>query len=94
MKVWEYIWIIDWFLGTPSEVLGTVEIENNPESVPTSYKEVEDTEEQESGLVQEEEQEKGVVKLLVYKSYWFAVGTCLAPLVLLALFLMQGITYL
>lgn len=41
-------------------------------------------------MVQEEEQEQGVVRLLVYKSYWFAVGTCLAPLVLIALFLMQG----
>ena len=44
----------------------------------------------ESSLVEEEEKETGVVKLEVYKSYWRAVGGCLAPSVLLALFLMQG----
>ena len=34
--------------------------------------------------------DSGVVKLEVYKVYWHAVGKCLAPTVLLALFLMQG----
>ena len=49
------------------------------------------SEEMEDGqLVQEEEKDEGVVKLDVYKSYWLAVGSCLAPLVLLSLFLMQG----
>lgn len=41
-------------------------------------------------LVQEEEKDRGVVKLQVYRTYWVAVGRCLAPAVLLALFLMQG----
>lgn len=41
-------------------------------------------------LVQEEEKHTGVVKLEVYKAYWFAVGACLSPLVLFSLFLMQG----
>lgn len=78
------------FSGTPSEVLGTVELQDEEETTETENQEVEETEIEDSGLVQEEEQEQGVVRLLVYKSYWFAVGTCLAPLVLIALFLMQG----
>ncbi len=41
-------------------------------------------------LVREEEKEVGVVALSVYRSYWLAVGSCLAPLILTALFLMQG----
>lgn len=41
-------------------------------------------------LVKEEEKEVGVVSLSVYHTYWSAVGHVLAPLVLLALFLMQG----
>ncbi|XP_052106560.1 ATP-binding cassette sub-family C member 10-like isoform X1 [Mytilus californianus] len=77
-------------IGTPSEVLGTVELQDEEESTKTGNQDVEETEVEDSGLVQEEEQEQGVVRLLVYKSYWFAVGTCLAPLVLIALFLMQA----
>lgn len=42
-------------------------------------------------LVEEEEKETGVVKLGIYKAYWKAVGACLAPSVLIALFLMQGL---
>jgi ATP-binding cassette subfamily C (CFTR/MRP) protein 10 len=41
-------------------------------------------------LVEEEQQETGVVQFHVYQSYWKAVGACLAPAVLLSLFLMQG----
>ena len=41
-------------------------------------------------LVQEEEKDTGIVKLHVYKSYWVAVGHCLATMVLLFIFLMQG----
>lgn len=45
----------------------------------------------ESGcLVEEEEKETGVVKFGVYRAYWKSVGACLAPSVLVALFLMQG----
>jgi len=44
------------------------------------------------GLVKEEEKEVGVVKLHVYKSYWLAIGHCLATSILLSLFLMQGET--
>ena len=44
-------------------------------------------------LTQEEEKEAGVVRMHVYKSYWRAVGSCLAPIVLLALALMQGERY-
>jgi len=45
----------------------------------------------ESGsLVEEEGKETGSVKLGVYQTYWRAVGACLAPAVLLSLFLMQG----
>lgn len=40
--------------------------------------------------VEEEGMEKGVVSLSVYRAYWSAVGVCLAPSILVALFLMQG----
>ena len=43
-------------------------------------------------LVKEEEKEVGVVAFSVYRSYWFAVGSLLSPLILLSLFLMQGKT--
>ena len=42
-------------------------------------------------LVKEEEKDVGVVAFSVYRSYWYAVGTFLAPLILLSLFLMQGV---
>ena len=48
------------------------------------------TENTDEGLVKEEEKEVGVVKLHVYKSYWLAIGHCLATSILLSLFLMQG----
>ena len=41
-------------------------------------------------LVKEEEKDVGVVAFSVYRSYWYAVGVFLAPLILLSLFLMQG----
>ena len=41
-------------------------------------------------LVEEEEQDAGVVKGHVYATYWKAVGKCLSPMVLLSLLLMQG----
>ena len=44
----------------------------------------------EAALVEEEEQDTGVVKGHVYSTYWRAVGLCLAPTVLLSLLLMQG----
>ena len=47
-------------------------------------------ENKDEGLVKEEEKEVGVVKLHVYKSYWLAIGHCLATSILLSLFLMQG----
>lgn len=43
-----------------------------------------------ANLMEEEERAEGVVKLAVYSAYWKAVGACLSPMVLLALFLMQG----
>ena len=45
----------------------------------------------ENVLVKEEEKEVGVVALSVYRSYWFAVGSLLTPIILFSLFLMQGI---
>ena len=41
-------------------------------------------------LTEEEERETGVVKFDVYRTYWRAVGACLAPSILVSLFLMQG----
>ncbi|XP_053408287.1 ATP-binding cassette sub-family C member 10-like [Mercenaria mercenaria] len=79
--------------GLPSEILDTVEL--------TSLGTIEEqdckSQDQESPLatdagtlVEEEEKETGVVKLGIYKSYWKAVGGCLAPSVLTALFFMQA----
>ena len=48
----------------------------------------------EAVLVKEEEKEEGVVSFSVYFAYWSAVGHVLAPLVLLALLLMQGQLYI
>ena len=83
------------FPGLPSEILSNVELH-----VPdTSERETSDQEScdlsspgatGEGSLVKEEEKATGVVKLEVYKSYWRSVGACLAPSVLVALFLMQG----
>ena len=86
------------FSGLPSEVLTTnVELRVPDDSEQESVSE-EDMSSPgaitESSLVEEEEKETGVVKLEVYKSYWRAVGGCLAPSVLIALFLMQGTTML
>ena len=41
--------------------------------------------------MREEEKEVGVVAFTVYRAYWSAVGNILAPVILLALFLMQGV---
>lgn len=49
-----------------------------------------DEENTDEGLVKEEEKEVGVVKLHVYKSYWLAIGHCLAISILLSLLLMQA----
>ena len=43
-----------------------------------------------SGLVEEEEKDVGVVKYDVYRSYLQAAGACLTFSILLSLFLMQG----
>ncbi|XP_005104371.1 multidrug resistance-associated protein 7 isoform X2 [Aplysia californica] len=84
--------------GVPSDVLPHVQMleSNRPGQ---RHKDKEDEEEKaaakreeakEENLVKEEGREKGVVKAAVYKSYWLAVGTCLSPSVLLALFFMQA----
>ena len=41
-------------------------------------------------LVDEEEREKGTVKLSVYKAYWKAYGDCLASWIFIFLALSQG----
>ncbi|XP_070569620.1 ATP-binding cassette sub-family C member 10-like [Ptychodera flava] len=46
--------------------------------------------EENGNLIEEETKEVGVVKVHVYWSYWKAVGMCLAPSILLSLFLMQA----
>lgn len=47
-----------------------------------------DEENIDEGLVKEEEKEVGVVKLYVYKLYWFVIGYCLVISILLLLFFM------
>ncbi|XP_067681975.1 ATP-binding cassette sub-family C member 10-like [Haliotis asinina] len=80
--------------GPPEEVLPSISanFDSGTEAqAPDSGPEDDNpTDPQDGALVEEEEQEKGVVKLEIYKTYWLAVGKCLSPLVLLALFLMQA----
>ena len=71
-------------LTLPDEGKGVTENKNE------SLEEREDEENLDEGLVKEEEKEVGVVKLHVYKSYWLAIGHCLATSILLSLLLMQG----
>ena len=82
-------------LGPPAEILNRTDLESVLSKTNSSNDDSKDTEifseEIEGGqLVEEEEKDEGVVKLDVYKSYWLAVGSCLSPLVLFSLFLMQG----
>ncbi len=79
--------------GPPVKVLHKVDMESvldGSESRKEGKSEDEDPSEEGGGLVQDEEKDTGVVKLDVYRSYWYAVGACLSPLVLFSLFLMQG----
>jgi len=77
-------------------VLGSVDLENADliemdDSSTTVSHDVDEPMTGESGsLVEEEEKATGVVQLGVYQAYWKAVGVCMAPSVLVALFLMQG----
>ena len=88
------------YTGPPEGILHTEKIMKSLAGNPAEGKKPEtnknkDSEEVEGentdeGLVKEEEKEVGVVKLHVYKSYWLAIGHCLATSILLSLFLMQG----
>ena len=85
--------------GPPDQILSSIDIqaislpysatESGPESHDSKIAN-EDPGGEDGGLVQEEERDQGVVKFDVYKSYWVAVGHCLAPAVLISLLLMQG----
>ncbi|XP_033736231.1 multidrug resistance-associated protein 7-like isoform X2 [Pecten maximus] len=81
-------------IGPPSEVLVDTKFADNQvsdEEWTDGRPETDQSSEGQDGtLVGEEEKETGVVKLSVYKSYWRAVGNCLAPSVLLALLFMQA----
>lgn len=87
--------------GPPEEILHAEQImksivalpdegEGLSESKSESMEEKKDEENVDEGLVKEEEKDVGVVKLHVYKSYWLAIGHCLATSILLSLVLMQG----
>ncbi|XP_060078893.1 ATP-binding cassette sub-family C member 10-like [Ylistrum balloti] len=80
-------------IGPPSEVLVDIKFAENQMSGKDNDGK-DETDQLDSGqdgaLVGDEEKETGVVKLSVYKSYWRAVGNCLAPSVLLALLFMQA----
>ncbi|KAK6181779.1 hypothetical protein SNE40_009566 [Patella caerulea] len=75
--------------GQPSDVLPYIRDDLEEEVINEDVSN-DDVNEEDGGLVIEEEQEKGVVKLRVYKSYWKAIGSCLVPVILIALFLMQA----
>ncbi|XP_067031621.1 ATP-binding cassette sub-family C member 10-like isoform X2 [Acropora muricata] len=87
--------------GPPEEILQAEQIMSSIVELPDEREAVgdnkgkklvesKDEETMDEGLVKEEEKEKGVVKLHVYKSYWFAIGSCLATSILLSLLLMQA----
>ena len=82
------------FPGLPSEILNNVELHvpdgSEQEPSPQESCDLTSGATGEGSLVKEEEKATGVVKLEIHKSYWRAVGACLAPSVLVALFLMQG----
>lgn len=78
------------YTGSPSEVLGTVQLDDDHYTLQSKNHEDMCDDIEDPGLVKVEEQEQGIVRLHVYKSYWFAVGVCLAPMILISLFLMQG----
>ena len=61
--------------------------QGDAKDMPISNEEMDGTKD---NLVQEEDRKTGVIKGDVYKTYWFAIGSCLTPLVLIALFFMQG----
>ena len=97
-----HIPILDTRTGPPNEVLDAIDLKEKADDSSTETDDdtgadVTDTiddvtidAKDDGKLVEEEEQEEGVVRMAVYMSYWKAVGNCLAPIVLMALFLMQG----
>lgn len=82
------------FVGSPVEVLESDVVKDIVYAIPeqASSSQPQPTREltEPDSLVKEEERNTGVVKFSVYKSYWKAVGHCLASFIFLALFLMQG----
>ncbi|KAK3092515.1 hypothetical protein FSP39_003868 [Pinctada imbricata] len=80
-------------IGPPSQILDYIDLKKsqaNENEAEISHDATEDIGNQDGGLVEDEEKETGVVRLSVYKAYWRAVGQCLSPMVLSALFLMQA----
>ena len=81
-----------YFPGTFNDILPEIDVDLISQSSKNLEEET-DAEEETTGdgrLVNEETQDTGVVKLHVYSVYWKAVGSCLAPAVLLSLLLMQS----
>ncbi|KAL3874278.1 hypothetical protein ACJMK2_037317 [Sinanodonta woodiana] len=80
--------------GPPHEILDDIELELAEETGNVRCDVVKEASlppnDQAGKLVEEEEKETGNVKMTVYSAYWKSVGTCLASMVLLALFLMQA----
>ncbi|KAL8565198.1 hypothetical protein ACOMHN_003985 [Nucella lapillus] len=80
-------------IGSPEEILLTMPQtpEEDRKGRPVEEEEeVGTTGEGDGGMMEQEEKEKGVVKLAVISAYWKAVGSCLSSLVFLSLFLMQA----
>lgn len=84
--------------GKPKEVLSPAELEGRmrSESSPAAAAAGDGGDagdqvvEGEGCLVMAEGRESGRLKWKVYLTYWKAVGTCLAPAIIFAVFLMQG----
>ncbi|XP_074920341.1 ATP-binding cassette sub-family C member 10 isoform X2 [Chelonoidis abingdonii] len=92
-------------IGTPSEILPLVEAtlkvneknKRRQNKVPAEQGQEEDTEIEAEELGQatcllqrEEEKKEGAVAFQVYRTYWLAVGSCLALSILFSLLLMQA----
>ena len=77
-------------------MLSTIDLTAIQHKTPTLLEDQQDIgdqpaqQEMDGSLVQEEEKDTGVIKTHVYGAYWRAVGGCLATMVLLSLFFMQG----
>ncbi|XP_078489925.1 ATP-binding cassette sub-family C member 10-like isoform X1 [Ciona intestinalis] len=76
--------------GTPSQILDFDKIEDQSYSSKETNSEATESGVEQKSLITNEEKAVGTVALHVYKSYWLAIGGCLAFTILLFVVLMQA----